>query len=405
MCTPVGSTSATRRVAREDFQVFAELRIERGVSSSRHGRRTVNVLPLPSSLSSETSPPSSRHSSRTIDRPRPVPEYSRVIASPSGRTLEPWRNFSNTSCCSSGLMPMPVSVTFSRRSPSSSRSAETRIRPPSGVNLIAFDSRLLRICWTLAWSCRSGGKRGRRVAVELDVLLLGQRPGHVALRGDERADLELAEADFHLAAFDLGQVENVVDHVEQHPAGTLDVADVAQLLVVERLDAAEHVAEAEDAVERRAQLVADGGQEVEDTRERLEPLFGTLPPGEVTVVLHTSAVELDLAQPLLPVVRRLTAPTARRYLAGWTGGNALHVLAPRLLAARAANVGGSREMLLLAPAALYVQLVVAECNRALPPPWSPRSTWQAAHWAWLIAGAGQWFSGQTAHARPAIATA
>ena len=142
---------------------------------------------------------------------------------------------------------------------------------------------------------------------------------------------------------------------------------------------------------------------LEDTRERLKPLFGTLPPGEVTVVLHTSAVELDLAQPLLPVVRRLTAPTARRYLAGWTGGNALHVLAPRLLAARAANVGGSREMLLLAPAALYVQLVVAECNRALPPPWSPRSTWQAAHWAWLIAGAGQWFSGQTAHARPAIA--
>jgi hypothetical protein len=141
---------------------------------------------------------------------------------------------------------------------------------------------------------------------------------------------------------------------------------------------------------------------LEDTRDRLEPLFGAL-PGEVTVVLHTSAIELDLAQPLLPVVRRLTTPAARRYVAGWTGGSALHVLAPRLLAARASNVEGSREMLLLTPAALYVQLVVAECNRALPPPWSPRSTWRAAHWAWLIAGAGQWFSGQTAHARPAIA--
>jgi len=123
----------------------------------------------------------------------------------------------------------------------------------------------------------------------------------------------------------------------------------------------------------------------------------------VTVVLHNSALELDLAQPLLPVVRRLTAPAARRYLAGWSGGSALHVLAPRVLAARAANVEGSREMLLLTPAALYVQLVVAECNPALPPPWSVRSTGRASKWAWLLAGTAQWFSGQTAHAGPALA--
>ena len=45
-------------------------------------------------------------------------------------------------------------------------------------------------------------------------------------------------------------------------ARPLDVADVALLLVVERVDAAQHVAEAEDAVERRAQLVAHRGQEV-----------------------------------------------------------------------------------------------------------------------------------------------
>ncbi len=42
--------------------------------------------------------------------------------------------------------------------------------------------------------------------------------------------------DFHLAAFDLGQVQNVVDHLQQHPAGALDVVDVALLLVVERVD-------------------------------------------------------------------------------------------------------------------------------------------------------------------------
>jgi hypothetical protein len=141
---------------------------------------------------------------------------------------------------------------------------------------------------------------------------------------------------------------------------------------------------------------------LEDTRERVADLFPAL-PAEVTVIVHSSAAQLDIAQPVVPVVRRLTSPAARRYLAGWTGRGTLHVLAPRLLAERAANTEGSREMLLLTPAALYVQLVVGECNPALPPPWTLRSTVHAARWAWLLAGAGQWLSGQTEHARPAIA--
>ncbi len=141
---------------------------------------------------------------------------------------------------------------------------------------------------------------------------------------------------------------------------------------------------------------------LEDTRERVGAVFATL-PGEVTVVVHSSNAQLDMAQPFLPVMRRVTSPSARRYLAGWTGRGTLHVLAPRLLAERAANVEGSREMLALTPAALYVQLVVAACNPALPPPWAPRSAVRASRWAWLLAGTGQWFSGQTAHARPAIA--
>ena len=44
--------------------------------------------------------------------------------------------------------------------------------------------------------------------------------------------------------------------------------------------------------------------------------------------------------------------------------------------------------------------------RATPPcrRRGPRAaTLRAARWAWLVAGAAQWFSGQTAHARPAIA--
>ena len=58
---------------------------------------------------------------------------------------------------------------------------------------------------------------------------------------------------------------------------------------------------------------------------------------------------------------------------------------------------------MLTPAALYVQLAIGSCNAELPPPYAPRSTLRAARWAWLIAGCGQWFSGQTKLARPVIA--
>ncbi len=155
--------------------------------------------------------------------------------------------------------------------------------------------------------------------------------------------------------------------------------------------------EEHDAAEVRGVL-----EQLEATRTRLADLFPKL-PSEVAVVVHSSGAALDLAQPFLPVMRRITTPAARRYLAGWPARGTLHVLAPRLLAERAANVEGSREMLALTPAALYAQLVVAECNPDLPPPWTLRSTSRAASWAWLVAGSAQWFSGQTAHARPAIA--
>ncbi len=120
-------------------------------------------------------------------------------------------------------------------------------------------------------------------------------------------------------------------------------------------------------------------------------------------MLHSSVKQVAFAQPPLPAVWLLTAPAGRRYLAGWISAREVHVLAPRLLAQRASSVRGSREMLMLTPAALYAQLVVGTNNRRLPPPFSPRRFATYVHWAWLAAGAGQYFSGQTVYARPAIA--
>jgi hypothetical protein len=141
---------------------------------------------------------------------------------------------------------------------------------------------------------------------------------------------------------------------------------------------------------------------LEGTRERLGAVFAALPE-DVEVIVHGSDAALTAAQPYLPLLRRMVAPASRRYLVGWFGAGSIHVLAPRLLAARASNVPGSREMNLLAPAALYAQLVVGANNPRLPPPFRVASFSRYVRWAWLQAGAAQWFAGQTAYARPAIA--
>ncbi len=141
---------------------------------------------------------------------------------------------------------------------------------------------------------------------------------------------------------------------------------------------------------------------VEGTRERLGTIF-TRVPDDVAVVLHSSQFELSLAQPYLPLVRLATAPAGRRYLAGWCSPREVHVLAPRLLERRASAVPGSREMAMLGPATLYTQLVLAANNRTLPPPFRPTAVRRYLRWAWLAAGAAQYFSGQTTFARPAIA--
>jgi hypothetical protein len=123
----------------------------------------------------------------------------------------------------------------------------------------------------------------------------------------------------------------------------------------------------------------------------------------VTVVLHRSGTLLDLAHPLVPVERWLTAPAARRYVVGSTSRQTIHVLAPRALLARASKVPGSREMLERAPDALYARLVVGANNRRLPPPATPSRVAHRLRWAWVVEGAARWFAGQVEHARPAIA--
>ena len=78
---------------------------------------------------------------------------------------------------------------------------------------------------------------------------------------------------------------------------------------------------------------------LEGMRERLVERFATVPE-DVAVVVHGSAAQLDMAAPYLPVVRRLTAPAARRYLVGWAG--VVGAARARPARARRPRVAGAR---------------------------------------------------------------
>ena len=112
-----------------------------------------------------------------------------------------------------------------------------------------------------------------------------------------------------------------------------------------------------------------------------------------------------MTNPMLPLIvaddRAGRAPLRRRL-----GGRAASCTSspPALLRARASNVPGSREMLALSAAALYARRVIVDNNRDLPARHRARSaSARELRWAWLLEGAARWFSGQTEHARPAIA--
>ena len=125
--------------------------------------------------------------------------------------------------------------------------------------------------------------------------------------------------------------------------------------------------------------------------------------GELAVVLHGTAAQLDAAQPWLLLQRRLTAPAGAPLPRRLGRRDALHVLAPRLLAQRASNVEGSLELLMLAPSALLARCYVAANHAGLPPPFGPRTILRWLRWAWLVEGAAQYFSGQVRHVPPAVA--
>ena len=77
------------------------------------------------------------------------------------------------------------------------------------------------------------------------------------------AEIDLFEIEVHLACLDLRQIENVVDQAKQMPAGIADLGEIGQKFVLSfvlrRL--VQHLAVADDRVQRRPKLVAHAGEE------------------------------------------------------------------------------------------------------------------------------------------------
>jgi hypothetical protein len=143
-------------------------------------------------------------------------------------------------------------------------------------------------------------------------------------------------------------------------------------------------------------------QSLELTRARLAEHFPRR-VDEITVVLHGGVASLTMTNPALPALWLMTAPAARRYVAGWGAATELHMLAPAVLRARASGVPGSREMLALSGAALYARRVIVDNMSGLRGVMTGIRLRREVRWAWLLEGTARWFSGQTDYARPAIA--
>jgi hypothetical protein len=141
---------------------------------------------------------------------------------------------------------------------------------------------------------------------------------------------------------------------------------------------------------------------LERTREYLARHFPSTVDG-MTVVFHSGTASLSVACPMVPLAWIAAAPAARRYVAGWSGRDELHILRPDRLEARASTVPGSREMLATTAAALYARRTIVENNPDVPVRLTPRRIRAELRWGWLLEGTARWFGGQTAHARPAIA--
>ena len=241
-----------------------------GARADRHGARRVapaqissgtakeNTLPLPTPLSTEMRPPISSTSRFEIVSPRPEPPYLRVVDESA------CVNRSNTAPNFSPGMPMPVSEIVNRTTPEAeSASGVTRsATSPDSVNLIALPSRLSSTCRSRVGSpTRSRGTSGAISHTRARPFLVGSDRHHLGHLPQQIVQREPGPLQLELRGFDLGQIEDVVDEMQQVVAGAAKDLHVLVLLGGER-GLREQIRDADDRIHRRSDLVAHARQKI-----------------------------------------------------------------------------------------------------------------------------------------------
>ena len=121
-------------------------------------------------------------------------------------------------------------------------------------------------------------RAGLQLDLEVQLLVCRQRLEHPAQTVDQTRDAGVLRTHFQLAGLDLGNVENVVDQVEQVVAGRIDRLGKLDLLGAEVFLRVfrQQLGQNQRTVQRRAQFVGHVGEEFGLVLARALQLFGAL---------------------------------------------------------------------------------------------------------------------------------
>ncbi len=161
-------------------------------------------------------------------------------------------------------MPMPVSLTMNS-TPSCHGAAGERDRAALRRELHRVGQQVDQHLLDRALVGVEHHRALRQVDLHGEAMLDRARANQARDAVRDLVAIDLFHAQLEAAGFDLRQIEDVVDEAEQMLAAVADVADVGDVaLVAERTEqlALHHLGEADDGVERRAQFVADVGEEL-----------------------------------------------------------------------------------------------------------------------------------------------
>ena len=187
--------------------------------------------------------------------PRPRPPWRRVMVESA------WRKRSKMKGRNSAAMPSPVSVTWICAWPSV-RARRISTRPPAEVNLIALESRFHTICCSRPASPESCRAAGSSTTDSSMPFASAPQPHRVGRGVDHRGQVDRGRGEPQAAGDHARGVEDVLDELGLGLGVSLDDLDPAGHGGLVRGARPKDVGPPEDGVERGAQLVRDGGQEL-----------------------------------------------------------------------------------------------------------------------------------------------